>query len=223
MFLKRHLLFVLMGIIVSPVFSQNRFKVGLLAGAVATDVKGMDLRDADNDFNKLGFTIGGFVQSAFTKTLTGQLEINFIQKGSMQRPDSTNNGYYNLQLNYVEVPLLIKKRIQFAVFKIPTNKFELEAGVSFAKLFYSNYTVDNSTAYLNPATINSIDVSLLGGVSYNFTKNFTFNIRYSNSIVAPIKHDAQISNVNFLPYSFNAGNNMVFHFTLKYVFGNLED
>ena len=197
--------------------AQSRFNAGITLGAVATDVKGMDLRDNDNDFNKLGFTVGGIVNSQITRNLALQFEINFIQKGSMQRPDSLNMGYYNLRLNYLEIPIMIKRKLHFYVFKVPNDRFDVEVGLSFAKLVYSNYSVDNMSNYLNPSTINPLDVSLLGGINFHISQNFLFNIRYSNSVMPPIKRDAQISNVNFLPYSFNAGNNMVFQFTLKYL------
>ena len=199
-------------------FGQSRFNAGISAGAVATDVNGMDLRDNDNDFNKLGFTVGGIVHSELTKNIALQFEINFIQKGTLQRPDSLNQGYYALKLNYLEIPVIFTRKLHFNVYRVPVDKFDLELGVSAAKLVNVSYTVDNMNNFLDPSKINSLDVSVLFGVNYHITSQFIFNIRYSNSVVPPIKHEAVISNINFLPYTFNAGNNMVFQFTLKYIF-----
>ena len=232
--IKKNCLFVLLSslLITSCAFAQEVFHIGLTGGLDATDVKGMDMRDNDNDFNKLGFTVGGLVSAAISKDNSVQMEINYIQKGSLQKPDSSNQNYYKLSLNYLEVPVLFKHRLHFNIYRRPTNNFQLEGGASIGKLVgpTNPYVVSVTTAgnvinystYLPLSSLRPIDISLIVGVDFDITSNFIFCIRYTNSILPPIRRDAQISNINFLPYTFNAGNNMVFQFTLKYIFGNVN-
>ncbi len=205
-------------------FSQEpRFKAGLTGGLVASDIPGTDTRDNDVDYNKLGFTLGALVNTRVNDKTLVQLEINYIQKGTEQKPDSNNQGYFKLSLNYIEVPLLIRRRLHFSVFKRPSTNFDLEAGASYGKIFSMAY-VDgtNTPATLNPAAFNQTDISLLFGVDYNFNPNWAFCIRYTNSLIAAIKTDplpAGYKYLSALPYTFNHGDNVVIQFTIKFAFG----
>jgi hypothetical protein len=195
----------------------QRFKVGITAGVDISDVDGTDLTDADDDFNKFGFTLGTYVNTRLNDRSMVQMEIAWAQKGSSQPPDSTNNNfYYKLQLNYVDVTLVYRHSLQFNVDKKPTTKFEFEAGASLGYLFNYSYAVQS---ILYPINLNTTDVSALVGLVYNFSPSFCLDVRYSNSIIPVIKPDAV--NNYFLYYgSWNRGHNLVFQISFKYTFGN---
>src|SRR3974377_2085409 len=91
----------------------QRFNAGFSLGAVASDIHGMDQRDRDNDFNKLGFTVGGIVNTKVNEKNIFQMEINYIQKGSMQNPDSAHMDYYKFVADYVDVALLFRHHMKF--------------------------------------------------------------------------------------------------------------
>jgi len=214
------LLFVLFIMLCIPPLQAQRFAVGLSLGPVVSDVQGADTRDYDNDFYKVGFTAGAFVNRKMGRKNTLQLEINYVQKGTEQLPDSTNNGYFKLTLNYMEVPLLLRHRIRFNLNKEFYNNFEWELGASGGYLFSYSYVNSGYNIPLEPNTLNKIDVSLLGGINYRFPSGFYFGVRFSNSFIPVIKHSAIPTQAfSAYPFSFNNGDNMAYQFCLKYVFG----
>ncbi len=201
--------------------SAQTFKAGFGGGLVVSDIDGADTRDTDNDFHKIGFTIGGVVNTRIAKRTLLQFELNYISKGSLQPPDSLNNGYYKIALGYIEIPVLIRQQIYFNWKGKKINKIDLEAGVSYGKMVQrqvvgsSNYTLNNTAQYYN-----TNDVSVLVGADYNFTRNVCFCFRYSNSVIPAIKRNA--IRPGFASYSFNKGNNLVFQFSFKFLFGGKE-
>ena len=200
--------------------NAQRFKAGLSAGLTATDVNGADGRDYDNDFNKLGFTLGGIVNSELNEKNTLQLEINYVQKGTMQRPDSNNNGYFKIALDYIEVPLLFRHHTHFTLFKKPVDKFDWEIGASFGRLVRLKEIQDNSPLGSVP-DYNKTDVSIFAGFDYNITSNVYLCLRYSNSVI-PVLNKSSLPPYLYR-YTYNKGNNMVFQFAFKFVFGGDEE
>ena len=102
----------------------QEFKMGFQLGMTATQVTGDQLVG----FNKAGLFGGLRVTRAMGEYGDGQMEINFIQKGSRlnAKPDKGIYNSYLLRLNYVEVPVSYRLRL---------NKFfGLEAGAKFAYL-----------------------------------------------------------------------------------------
>jgi len=217
--MKRYLLILFILIIFIFPAKAQRFNVGLLAGVDISDVGGADLTDPDNDFNKFGFTVGGYVNTKINKS-TFQMEMAFAQKGSSQPPDSTNNNnFYNLLLDYVDVTLAYRHSLHLNIGKQPSDKFELECGASVGYLFHYSYTVKQIEL---PIVLNTTDVSAFIGFAYNFSPNFAIDLRYSNSVIPVIKPDA--ANPYFLYYnSWNDGHNLVFQITFKYTFGKFAN
>ena len=210
--------------LIIPVFfiitniKAQKFNAGFSGGLVVSDIDGADTRDTDNDFHKLGFTAGGVVNTQIAKRTLLQFELNYIQKGSLQPPDSINNGYFKIALAYVEIPLLLRQQIFFNWKGKKINKIDLEAGVSYGKMIQrtvignTNYVISNTSNYYN-----TNDVSVLVGADYNFTKNILFCFRYSNSVIPAIKRTA--IRPGFYSYAYNRGNNLAFQFSFKFIFG----
>jgi hypothetical protein len=210
--------------------SAQTFRVGLYGGVNVTDVDGADLTDNDNDFHKFGFNAGLLVSSHAGKKNILQMEIGYSQTGSSQPPDTTHtNNYYTLRFNYVNVALAIRHRVHFNLSKKPTDRFDLNAGVSIGYLFSAYYTVQSIVYYktseginLLSSNFNPIDISPFVGITYNFSSKFAFDLRYYNSVTSVIPHE--VANTYFLYYgSWNAGHNLVFQGTFRYTFGTDPD
>jgi hypothetical protein len=198
-----------------------RFRAGLTFGPVATDVHGTDTRDSDSDFSKLGFSFGLLVNTALSEKNILQFEINYIQKGAQQKPDSANNGYFRLALNYIEVPLVFRRKMHMNIRKKPNDRLDLEGGVSYARLVGYSYNVDNYALVVDSKKLNTGEVSLLAGINYNFTPSISFGFRYSNSITPAIVRNSIPA--QFFFYAYNSGNNQVVLFSFRYVLGGKKN
>jgi len=215
--MKHSFLFILFLTLLFPKAQSQGFHAGIIGGATMTDVSGVDMTDSDNDFHKLGFSLGGLVNHKIGKSSLIQMEIAYIQKGSSQPPDSTvSNNYYRLALNYIDVSLLYKHIIKFNFRKKPVDKFGFEAGLTAGTLFKSSYSfksVDNSPI------VNKLDLELLAGLFYNFTPGFYMSFRYSNSIIHAIPHQSKDTPFNPL-LTIQNGNNLVYQITFGFVINN---
>ena len=209
--------FVLLLVVAGGIANAQRFRAGLTLGATATDIDGMDTRDQDNDFNKLGYTLGGIINTKLNEKNDLQVEINYIKKGTMQLPDSNNNGYYKLALDYIEVPFILRHHVKFNMGKMEVKKFDWELGLSVGRLVNSSWERGNYLYDIDMSKINTTDVSFLLGLSYSFSSNISLNFRYSNSLIPAVKHD--VIPGYLITYYYNTGNNMVFQIALKFTFG----
>ncbi len=195
----------------------QQFNAGITTGLSASAINGF----GNGHFHKVGFIVGGLVNSKINDKNTAQFEINYIRKGSSQPPDSNNNGYYNVTLDYIEIPVLIRRKINFTIRKKPVDRFEFEYGASAGKLLrhtsvVNNYNIPSENKYYNP-----IDVSLLAGFNYKLGKSAYFSIRYSNGLIPAIKRNSP--NLQFITYTYNNGNSMVLQFSLKFIFNGRKD
>mgnify|MGYP001546522529 CR=1 FL=1 len=217
-FLRQIILCILL--IVAGNVSSQVFKAGISAGLTVSDINGANTAPNRKNFHKLGFAGGLVANAKVAERSLIQFEINFTQKGSMQPPDSMNNGYYKISLGYVEIPVMLRQQIFFNWKGNRINKVDLEFGASYGRLMQlnvvgnTNYTLNGTT---NNQYYNTNDVSILAGLDFNFTKNICFNFRYSNSVIPVIKRTAL--RTGFVSQTFNRGNNMVFQFGFKFFFG----
>ena len=193
------------------------FRAGFTVGFVASDVDGMDARDNDNDYTHLGFTLGGIVNTDLSSKYVLQMELNYIQKGHTDLPDSNNNGHYRFSFDYIEIPLLIKRHLHFKKETSFMNKFDIEAGASVGQMVRHSIYQNGSLNPIDMSYVNKTDVSVLVGVDYNFTKNVFFCFRFTDSVIPVIKHGVIPNYLKLLV--FNQGANMTAQFTFKFVFG----
>ncbi len=216
--MKRNFLLVILFFSgMSPHLNAQRFRAGISIGPVITDIQGADTRDFDNDFYKLGFAAGGIVNTKLTEQNSFQFEMNYITKGSMQKPDSANMGYYKLKLNYVEVPFVFRHRMEFVLNKKSRTHFETEIGASIGRMVKFEELIDNYSQSFGPDNVHKTDVSIFLGMNYDFSEHFYIGIRYANSVIPALKRNS--INPNFLRFTFNNGNNMVWQMSFHYVFG----
>ena len=169
--LMNRILFIFF-LILSHICMSQEFNAGAVIGLNTSQVSG----DGLGGFNKVGLSIGGFINRKFN-SLQAQMELKYVQKGSREliNEDTYNDGY-KFQLNYIEVPLLIKKRIQ--------KNTMGEIGFSFGQLL--NWHESYNGIDENRIDVKKIEYSILIGLEYKITEKIYANTRISNSI-SPIR------------------------------------
>jgi hypothetical protein len=188
--------------------AQNRFKAGLRFGLSTTQVEG----DGYRGFHKFGLDGGLTLNAKMNDKWSSQFEILFIQKGSKHSSyDSTGTGnydFYEMALNYAEVPVMLHYR---------QKKFTFEAGLAFGYLISAKeYNAYGEFPPLTP--FYSTEFSCIAGFHYQLYKKLGFTWRYSNSILPIRKYASGAS------FWFNPGQiNVVLALTATYQFGTLEE
>ncbi len=172
----------------TPLLAQQ-FKIGFLGGISTSQVDG----DTYAGYDKVGFFAGGFVTKKFSpeSKWSASFEITYIQKGSRKvpRPDKGDYRFYKLNLNYAEVPLLIKY-----AFTIPDSasgqkiKFQLEGGIAVGALVGS-YEENTNGPVVGGVPFQRADYSTILGLNYFLSSHIGFNVRYEYSIL-PVRKGA---------------------------------
>ncbi len=171
---KIYLIFIFS--ITTMALTAQEFRGGVLGGLAASEISGDRLQGP----NKAGFYLGAFVNRYISQRSSFQMELDFIQKGSRENPDSANNFQsYLLRLNYVELP--VHYRYDFH------ERGTLETGLSLGVLIHS-YEEANGYEWVSGPEFNRTDLSFNIGAFYSITERLRINVRYSNSILAVRPH-----------------------------------
>jgi hypothetical protein len=194
----KYLLISLLLFLFPVLLVAQEFNGGLIGGLSATEISGDRLEGP----NKAGIYAGAFVNRYISEKSSLQMELNFIQKGSRMNPDSSNNfSMYLLRINYTE--LFLHYRWDFR------NVFTLEVGPSLGVLIN---TYEEADFQLLDNPFNLLDLSFNFGLFYHFSERWSFNVRYSNSIL-PVRPHSQGQT-----YMLNKGQyNEVLSFTFHYL------
>jgi len=173
----KKLILVYIFIISGIVLSAQDFHGGLLGGLATTEVNG----DTYGGPNKAGIYFGGFVNRHFTERSSIQMELDFIQKGSRDNPDTNDiTQSYLLRLNYIEMPVHYKYDFH--------ERGTLEAGFAFGVLVYSQEESPIGYEWVSGEPFDQFDFSFNIGAYYTLLKKVRINVRYSNSIVPNRSH-----------------------------------
>lgn len=205
-FLKRIFIVVLLSCAFTFSFAQN-FRAGIIGGFTTSQVSGDQLAG----FNKSGFEFGGFVSLPVSPKFDMAFQILFIQKGSKKNinADIGDFSYYRLNINYVEVPVLLRYTF--------SKKIHFEAGPAFGKLL-SSKEEDAAGEILAPKPFKPYELSLMLGMSYLLFDNFYLNLQGSNSILEirtpPIEGGYRLNRRQY---------NSVLMFSFKYIFNKKTD
>ena len=167
----------------------QQFNAGLLAGISTSQVDG----DTYAGYHKLGLYAGGFVTKKISASgkWSASFEITYIQKGSRKtpNPDKGDPTLYILDLNYAEVPLLLKY-----AFTVPDSlgdnkmKFQIESGAAIGALVKSKE--ENAFGpVVGVVPFEKASYSYILGLNYFASGKAAFNIRYEYSIV-PVRKGA---------------------------------
>lgn len=174
---------------------ENRFFLKPVLGLTACQVHG----DSYDGYNKLGFSAGVMANAFFSEKKSADIGIVFIQKGARhnQNPEKNDYTFYNLNLNYVEVPFY---------FIYAPNKFYISLGASVGYLFSYNESnhIGNITGY---SPFRRMEYSLNSGLGMNITKKISTEIRANNSFITirPYGVGANVFYNNFIARWFNKG------------------
>jgi hypothetical protein len=152
---------------------EYKFHSGFIAGISTSQVDGDQLAG----YNKVGIKAGAFVNRNFSEHVCMQMELLFIQKGSRKPINTDDNTYFIMRLNYIEVPLMFRYQL--------SKKIIGEAGPSFATLVSSEETDEVGIIKSRPP-FHKFDFDVNAGGYYLLSDNWSFNFRFSYSIV-PIR------------------------------------
>jgi len=165
---------ILLFILSNIAFSQT-FNAGAIFGINTSQVSYDNL----SGFNKLGIRTGIFI-SHNLDIFQAQMELLYINKGSREKIEAdTYSEGYRFQLNYLELPISLKKNIY--------KNIDGEIGFSISYLLksiekYNGYEEDNRD-------VNQMEYSAHIGLRKKILKNLYFNTRLSNSIF-PIRKNS---------------------------------
>ena len=165
--MKKKILFLIFSLAAFHLSGQS-FEGGLRFGLCGSQVNGDQL----SGFNKAGLIAGGFIGRKLSESVSLQMEMVFIQKGS-RKPTDSDNRFYRLRVHYIEVPLLVKYKL--------AKKLEITAGPSFGTLAFSAED-DEYGVYPNPIPFKKYELSGNFGIIYALSDQWSFDARYSNSL-----------------------------------------
>lgn len=174
--MKFHSLLIIIFTLLSTLLFAQEFNGGVLGGLATSEVSGDRLEGP----NKAGVYIGAYVNRYFSTRSSVQMELDFIQKGSRENPDSANAYQsYLLRLNYIEIP--VHYRYDFI------EKASLEAGLSLG-ILVSEKELANGYEWVSASEegFSRTDLSFNVGLFYTIIENLRINVRYSNSLL-PIR------------------------------------
>ena len=176
--------FLTLFIAMSSFCQKHPFTGGILLGGNMLEVAGLQ----EKKWAGLGCTAGVCVQRHIARQVPLQLELKYIQKGSLY-PWVNGNGtivWENIRLHYVELPLTISY-----LFGSGHNHIFLEAGTAMAYLFGVTYSEAWSKQLpISPSIehYREVDWSALTGVGYwinaGALKDFVFLFRLERSVLA---------------------------------------
>ena len=179
--------------------AQN-FNAGIISGISTTQVSGDNLAG----FHKAGLILGGFVNRNINNQMELQIEMTFTQKGSVNQKKDKLPQIADINLNYLEFPILFKF--------VQSNNISIELGLQTAALIEGYYS-DLYGKLENQIEFNKIEIGGLIGFSYLLTRKISLNTRLSNSLL-PIAPHASGQTYNLNKGKYNTGLN----FSLQYQF-----
>ncbi len=172
--------------------TAQKFKGGLLGGLSTSQIDG----DTQEGFNKLGLFSGVFVETNFTELVGAKLELYYIGKGAKQNLGGVE--VFKTQLNYVEMPFLLKIE--------PVKKVVLDVGVAVSYLISARQYEYGDEVPASLIDIHDFDFDAIISGSYYFLPHIAVNVRFSYSFV-PVSNSPNWFNSNFsfgLLYLLNA-------------------
>ena len=141
---------------------------------------------------------GAFIYTPLSKVMDIQLEIEYNGKGA-QSVSTADEGYqteYTLNLNYVELPVLLRYNTIYNV--------GIDAGLGFGYLFNPTQSISNFTS--NQTSFNHFELSGIIGLEYKLNEKFSTIARFSYSLNPIAK---TYTNTNDLFLASGLYNNMI--------------
>lgn len=154
-------------------FSQQ-FEGGILGGLTASQIDG----DSYSGYNKVGIQAGAWVQRLFTYTIAGQMELRYVQKGSLHTNQPDDPTYYKAALHYIDIPIIAQY--------IYNEKVIFELGIGPEFLVSSKESDAYGELPDREPYFHTFTMSAIAGIGYTFWDVLTFSARFNYSII-PIR------------------------------------
>lgn len=194
---------------ISLLLNAQTFKGGLLLGMSTSQYDG----DTYSGYHRVGLIAGGYVGHDISAKLAWQMEIKFFQKGSFQNSniDAGIPYPYDLRLNYIEMPFLLKYSIK--------KKLSFEAGLGFGYLAGHRENINGAPSDpLGLRPFHKYEISYQIGGYYQIFQKLAVNIRYVYSLLPVRPHAGGGKHgLNFGEY------NNVISFSLYYQFKKTDE
>ncbi len=197
--MKKKILLILFVVISTHSFSQSKISYGFRAGVSSADMRGDAVESLDGliDFadgylstgKRTGFFTGTYVDFPLGKILTVEPGLNYTQKGYQLKGSLKVKGVdilgvnakAQLQMNYIEIPVLLKANI---------GGFNLFAGPQISYLLNADLRASAGALGFNilstkiPATsqFNHWDAGITGGVGYQFSNGINLMASYDHGL-----------------------------------------
>lgn len=141
--------------------------------------------DNYDGYKKLGIFAGLAVNARLTEKVSLELGFYFSQKGARKNPNKSDFNYYRLNLNYIDLPLSVRYRLN--------KRYFMTLGPSIAYLI--NYTENiNYSDFTGVYKFQKYEVGLNIGLGRTMFKKLQVEVRCSNSITS-IRNYGVVSNV----------------------------
>lgn len=185
--------------------SSQKFFGGLIAGGTMSQVAG----DARGGYHKIGIVGGAFAGLRLSDDFDIQLELKYIQKGSLSNDVENNPDFdpFLIKLDYVDLPIVLSYNLnKLNINDVNLGWMKLEAGLSLDVLVNARQEIQGVTV---PASNpwNRFVVNTILGVRMSVAKNIEIGIRTINDITSNCnvgKSPYNNGNVNYvqrlLPY-----------------------
>ena len=195
--MKKHLLSTLFLFASVVAMAQSKISYGVRAGVTNSSMRG----DAVNNFqdlltytggavnanSKTGFYTGGFVSIPVSENFSVEPGITYTQKGYELKGSFGIKGTdivgakSQLNLAYIEFPVVAKANLNgLQVFAGPQLGYLAGANLhTTAGVLGFNFVNDKRDV---KNQFNSMDVSLTGGIGYQFSNGFSINAAYDHGL-----------------------------------------
>lgn len=172
-------------------------RFGQFDAGVRLGISGCQI-DGDNygGYNKLGFSGGAIVRSPLSEKLDIQMELLYSHRGSRDPADPDNGklNSYRINLNYIDIPLLLK---------FPAWKFDFEAGLCNGIFLSSSEEDEFGTVTNSIFNFLRYELALNVGTNFRLTENWMLNVRYHRSVLPIANQRRLIPRFGFLGGSYN--------------------
>ena len=165
----------------------QKINYGLLAGYVCANAHVIKTTSyATRLFYPMhSFNVNGFIEYRFPGTWGIAAEPGFIRKGGVVDGENHFLGSFDLQLNYVQLPILANLYC--------TDRFYISFGPEFAYLSNKDVNLPSLPDWLTPSQKeaykmftpfeeNAFEISGMIGVNYSIIKKIDIGLRYSHSL-----------------------------------------
>ncbi len=195
--MKKHLFCASLLLLSFAAMAQSKISYGIRAGVINAGINGEAvksfqdlLRNVDGTIaakNKTGFYGGGFVSIPLSENLSIEPGVSYSQRGYEFRGNvgiketDIIAAKSKLNLGYIELPVLVRANLSgFQLFAGPQVGYLANANLhTTAGAFGFNFINDKRDV---KDQFNEIDVSLTGGIGYQFGNGFRVQAAYDHGL-----------------------------------------